>query len=626
MVKLPVMVSNYQNHIDVINSAIALRKNLEDKAKSEETNGGDYIRPIVLFQAQPKNDEDSVTFSNIKAKLVKAGIPNEEIKIKTANQNELKGIDLMSRECPVRYIITVNALKEGWDCPFAYILASVANRSSKIDVEQILGRVLRQPYTRQHGSALLNMSYVLTSSTNFHTTIDNVVESLRMSGYSRRDYIANDTTTNKTDTPNEPMLNFRNDEALKLGSVNDPKNDETAQEEQSEWNFKAEDIIMPSTSQQKAIQEDSATISLMKQAEEMSRTYERQVKESTNSGISEEIMQKTNIYPIRKSYEDLAESILLPKFYVNTEKDYGIFGTSSTKILVTPEVLLEGFNLSAEDRHIEFNYNTSNIRRIDIDKNNENDITAFAVKEKEAFELENFYGNIQDKNSIIVQLSKSIRDDITQDNSISDGELHTYITNVLQDYDLSHLQMLGKNLNETVQSFKSKVKALKISYAKRQFEGKIRSGQISLQPTEHLPNDIILSKDKAPAIEKKMYQEEEGFNGFERTVIEQVISLDCVKCWHRNQERGKGFCINGFINAYPDFIIILNNGITVMLETKGNYLDGSDSKNKLVCGDTWSKLAGAKFYYFMVFENFPIEGAVSVNTFINNLQQLGANQ
>lgn len=139
MVKLPVMVSNYQNHIDVINSAIALRKNLEDKAKSEETNGGDYIRPIVLFQAQPKNDEDSVTFSNIKAKLVKAGIPNEEIKIKTANQNELKGIDLMSRECPVRYIITVNALKEGWDCPFAYILASVANRSSKIDVEQILG-------------------------------------------------------------------------------------------------------------------------------------------------------------------------------------------------------------------------------------------------------------------------------------------------------------------------------------------------------------------------------------------------------------------------------------------------------------------------------------------------------
>ena len=623
MVKLPVMVSNYQNHADVINSAISLRKNLEEKAKAEEINGDDYIRPIVLFQAQPKNDEDSITFSNIKAKLVKAGIPEEEIKIKTANINELKGIDLMSKECPVRYIITVNALKEGWDCPFAYILASTANRSSKIDVEQILGRILRQPYTRQHGNALLNMSYVLTSSANFHTTIDNVVESLRMSGYSRRDYIATDTTANKTDVSNEPKLNFRNDEALELGFVNDPMRDEGSQDEPSEWNFEAEDI-MPSTSKQEATSE-SSTLSLMQQAEEMSRAYEQQIKESNNNGISEEIMQKTNSFPIRKSYEDLLDSILLPKFYVNAEKDYGIFGTSSTKILVTPEALLEGFNLATEDRHIEFNYNTSNIRRIDIDKNNENDITAFAVKEKEAFELENFYGNFQDKNSIIVQLSKSIRDNMSQDNSIADGELHTYITNVLQDYDLSHLRMLGKNLNETVQSFKNKVKTLKTSYAKKQFEDKIRSGQISLQATEHLPNEIILSKDKAPAIDKKMYQEEEGFNGFERTVIEQVISLDCVRCWHRNQEKGKGFCINGFINAYPDFVIVLNNGITVLLETKGNHLDGSDSQNKLACGDTWSNQAGQKFFYFMVFENSPIEGAVSVNTFINSLQQLGRN-
>ena len=357
----------------------------------------------------------------------------------------------------------------------------------------------------------------------------------------------------------------------------------------------------------------------------MSRAYEQQVKESNPNGISEEIMQKTNVFPIRKSYEALAEDILLPKFYVNTEKDFGIFGISSTKVLVTPEVLLEGFNLSTEDRHIEFNYNTSNIRRIDIDKNNENDITVFAVKEKEAFELENFYGNFQDKNSIIIQLSKSIRDYMKPDNSLSDGELHTYITNVLQGYDLSQLRLLGKNLNGTVESFKNKVKDLKTSYAKRLFENKVRSGQIFLQFTEHLPSEIILSKDKAPAIEKKMYQEEEGFNEFERSVIEQVISLDCVRCWHRNQEKGKGFCINGFINAYPDFVIILNNGITILLETKGSHLDGSDSKNKLDCGNIWSNQAGLKFFYFMVFENSSIEGAVSVNTFINSLQQLGTN-
>lgn len=67
----------------------------------------------------------------------------------------------MSRDCPIRYIITVNALKEGWDCPCAYILASLANKTSQVDVEQILGRILRQPYTKQHSAPLLNTSDLL---------------------------------------------------------------------------------------------------------------------------------------------------------------------------------------------------------------------------------------------------------------------------------------------------------------------------------------------------------------------------------------------------------------------------------------------------------------------------------
>ena len=68
-----------------------------------------------------------------------AGIPAEQIAIRTADVNELKNTDLMSPNCPIRYIITVNALKEGWDCPFAYILASLANKTSQVDVQQNLG-------------------------------------------------------------------------------------------------------------------------------------------------------------------------------------------------------------------------------------------------------------------------------------------------------------------------------------------------------------------------------------------------------------------------------------------------------------------------------------------------------
>ena len=142
----------------------------------------------MLFQAEPKSSSDTVTFEKLKDKLVAIGIPENQIAIKTSNVNELKGVDLLSPDCEIRYIITVNALKEGWDCPFAYILASVANKTSRVDVEQILGRILRQPYAKKHKMPLLNTSYVLTSSRDFRTTLDDIVVGLNKAGFSKKDY------------------------------------------------------------------------------------------------------------------------------------------------------------------------------------------------------------------------------------------------------------------------------------------------------------------------------------------------------------------------------------------------------------------------------------------------------
>ncbi|MBF0574280.1 MAG: DEAD/DEAH box helicase family protein, partial [Desulfamplus sp.] len=195
MVKLPVIVYNHHDKNEVITSALELRNKLERLAKEEEelnAENGRYIRPIVLFQAQPKTDDDNTTFEKIKQALLELQIPEEQIKIKTANINELSEVDLLSKNCPVRYIITINALKEGWDCPFAYILASLANKSSAVDVEQILGRILRQPYVAQHKSKYLNLSYVFTSSSKFHETLNNIVAVLQKSGFSGKDYRAKD--------------------------------------------------------------------------------------------------------------------------------------------------------------------------------------------------------------------------------------------------------------------------------------------------------------------------------------------------------------------------------------------------------------------------------------------------
>ena len=155
MVKLPVIVYNRKTQDDVFGDAISMRRKLEAQAIRDQQTTGRYIRPIVLLQAQPRSNADSTTYQKIKDHLMDAGIPASHIAIKTADKDELKGVDLKSPDCPIRYIITVNALKEGWDCPFAYILATVANRTSSVDVEQILGRVLRLPDTRKNPNNIL---------------------------------------------------------------------------------------------------------------------------------------------------------------------------------------------------------------------------------------------------------------------------------------------------------------------------------------------------------------------------------------------------------------------------------------------------------------------------------------
>ena len=192
MVKLPVIVYNRKSQEDVFISAVSLRRKLELEAVQGQKNGGKYIRPIVLFQAQPRNNDDSTTYEKIKHTLMEMGIPEAEIAIKTADKDELKTIDLSSSDCNIRYIITVNALKEGWDCPFAYILATVANRTSSIDVEQILGRILRLPNTKKNKGEVLNLSYVITSSNAFYATLDKVVAGLNAAGFTSKDYRVDD--------------------------------------------------------------------------------------------------------------------------------------------------------------------------------------------------------------------------------------------------------------------------------------------------------------------------------------------------------------------------------------------------------------------------------------------------
>ena len=112
-------------------------------------------------------------------------------------------------------------------------------------------------------------------------------------------------------------------------------------------------------------------------------------------------------------------------------------------------------------------------------------------------------------------------------------------------------------------------------------------------------------------------------NGFEQKMISEISALENVKFWHRNLTRGKGFFINGFQNNhYPDFIIKTHKGNIVLIETKGDYLDNDDSKNKRELGRVWAEKAGNNYKYFMVFESKKVENAFTLKTVIEVLKGL----
>jgi superfamily II DNA or RNA helicase len=192
MVKLPLVLESHTQWQDAIMQGVLRREELEKIAKKEK----EPIRPIALLQAeQIKDDEHKITVQKIKDFLIKdRKISEEEIAIKTSENNDLENIDLFNKSCKIRYIITVNALAEGWDCSFAYVLISVANIGSKIAVEQIIGRIMRMPYAKRKENEDLNRSYVFASARNFNESAGQIISGLENNGYSKYDLI------NATDT------------------------------------------------------------------------------------------------------------------------------------------------------------------------------------------------------------------------------------------------------------------------------------------------------------------------------------------------------------------------------------------------------------------------------------------
>lgn len=195
MIKLPIRLRTCTEWKEVVGAAIAAQRELENAAQHEERQTGEYIRPIVLLQAQARSStRQTLTTEVVKTCLLSDfNIPEEQIAIATGDTRELDEVDLFDRNCPLRFIITVQALKEGWDCSFAYVLCSVADIHSSRAVEQLLGRILRMPRAQRKHRAELNYAYSFAASPHFieaaQSIRDTLVESLGFQRMEAADFV-----------------------------------------------------------------------------------------------------------------------------------------------------------------------------------------------------------------------------------------------------------------------------------------------------------------------------------------------------------------------------------------------------------------------------------------------------
>ncbi len=190
MIKLPIQVHSVTNADWQHTLALAAEEleRLEAEAAAHIENGGQYIRPIAVVRVERTGKDQRgggrVHAEDVREQLERLGVPPERIAIKSAEVDQLHGVDLLSEFSPIRWIITKAALMEGWDCPFAYLLVMLDNTRAQRAITQLVGRVMRQPYAQRSGCEALDQCYVYCWNTSVSEAMAQVKLGLENEGLS----------------------------------------------------------------------------------------------------------------------------------------------------------------------------------------------------------------------------------------------------------------------------------------------------------------------------------------------------------------------------------------------------------------------------------------------------------
>lgn len=594
MIKMPVVLDEAATWQGAVNSAILKRAELQELADRDRDG---YIRPIVLFQAQKKNEE--VTVDVLKQHLIEnENIDEHKIAVATGAQRELDGIDLFNPNCPIEYVITIEALKEGWDCSFAYVFCSLANIRSSTDAEQLLGRVLRMPYAKKRKEAALNKSYAKLVSKKFSEAAMTLKDKLVSMGFEESE--AEDNIEAEQPGLDDDLFGT----PVRLRPTMTVEVSATSQEQRELQN------VAPGKIKVSSGEDGKATIEFYG----VPKPREEQVlMEKAPSYMHEMLRTKIQEFKEQHPYElapaHLGEEFIVPRLMANVQGEL-VFGDTDIMMEYHEWSLADHpARLSSTEFHIE---ETMDAFEIDLDGNR---LRVSVADPSSQLSLD---VSVEDwtANSLVRWLDSRIRDPW-----IGQAELLSWLGDVVEhltqdrNIPLSQLMrckfILARKLKDKIQSFRmlerekvyqtnlfGPAARVEVSFDSgfRFFDDmyyevpKYRSGQFKYK--KH-----FMGPDEVPAFDSK-----DG--GEEHMCALALDALPGLKYWTRNVARHRNsFSLPTSTDKfYPDFVAVMDDGRLLVVEYKGRDRsadESRDSREKNLIGQQWAKASNGKAVFVM---------------------------
>lgn len=590
MIKLPIILTEHVNGWEeAIRDAVLTRERLALKAQQDT----DYIRPIVLFQAENKNGK--VTVETIKQYLIEQHhVDESKIAIATGSQRELDGIDILQPDCPIEFVITIEALKEGWDCSFAYIFCSVKQVSSSKDAEQLLGRVLRMPYARRRVIEDLNRAYAHLATNSLAQAAKELADKLVSMGFeelevatflrqqdaSQGDFFDSTATTDQKSVKPKTTL------MLELGHDIDT----TSLSEDDRSSIKISEV-----EGRKVV---TVTGKISSDLKQVIANVTTDSKQSTVNAIER---HNLSVHAAQSPSENGVEFKALPRLCVMSQGELE---------LVEKEVFLDVFGWSLLNYPAELNYKpTEETTSFSIDLNGKK-VKYNLVSENQTLNL-NFANTEITQDELVGWLDQECRQsDVTQREMT--GFVSNLINHLLKKPELT-LTTLVRNKHPLANAIQDLVaeyrkEAATSGYQQTLFANdaevltvydysyEFKANNYPARPP-YYSGSYDFSKHYYPQIEDMKA------NGEEFECAQIIDLMPEVKHWVRNLVRRDEASFSlplAHNNFYPDFIVELHDGRILVVEYKGDaYKTNDDSAEKRLVGDLWAKHSNGKCLFLM---------------------------